>query len=225
MKIYICINIDQVYNSIMEPTRLQIIEYLRGKEVATAIEISNALGLTSANIRHHLSVLKNEGVVQTIGQRPASGRGRPTHLFSLTDQVSRNNLDILASALLDEFVNNLSPSERKKVLERLTDRLIKEPKNQTGNLPQRLYQAVTYLNSLNYQARWEAHSFAPRLILGHCPYAAIISDHPELCLLDAKLIEQLTDAPVKHIDKLNRDAFGMIFCTFIVEDKAKPGSI
>lgn len=207
----------------MDSTRLQIIKYLRGKEVATAIEISNALGVTSANIRHHLSVLKNEGVVQTIGQRPAAGRGRPTHLFSLTDRASRNNLDILASAMIDEFINILSASEQKKALERLANRLIKDPKIRTGNLPQRLFRAVNDLNEHNYQARWEAHAIAPRLILGHCPYAAIISDHPELCLLDANLIEQLINAPVKQIDKLNRDAFGIIYCTFVVEEKAKPG--
>lgn len=207
----------------MEPTRLQIIAYLRDKQVATAIEISNALGVTSANVRHHLSVLRDEGVVQIIGLRPTSGRGRPTHLFSLTDRVSRNNLDILASALLREFISTLPVSERKKALERLADHLINDPNKPTGSLPQRLYEAVAYLNEHNYQARWEAHAIAPRLILGHCPFAAIIQDHPDLCLLDANLIEKSINAPVKQIDKLNRDAFGMIHCTFMVDTKAKPG--
>jgi len=205
------------YNHAMEPTRQQIIEHLKGKDVATATEIANALGVTPANIRHHMGILQNEGVIQTIGQRPASGRGRPTHLYSLTHQAQRHNLDGLASAMLDEFINTLSPTERNLALERLGNRLLNNPKDQKSNLTQRLYQAVTYLNKLNYQARWEAHAVAPRLILGHCPYTAILPEHPELCHLDSIFIEQLVNTPVKQTDKLNRDAFGMIYCTFVVE--------
>jgi predicted ArsR family transcriptional regulator len=206
----------------MESTRLQIIEYLREKELASAIEISNALSLTAADIRHHLSVLKKEGVVRTTGQRPPSGRGRPVHLFSLTERVQRNNLGVLASALLEEFINTQPPTERGAALEKLANRLANTPIDQVSNLPKRLFRAVAYLNELNYQARWEAHAIAPQVILGHCPYAAILPDHPELCLLDAKLIERLIDTPIKQIDKLNRDASGMIFCTFMVEEPPHP---
>ncbi len=189
------------------------------------MEISNALGVTAADIRHHLSILKKEGVVRTTGQRPASGRGRPVHLFSLTDRIQRNNLDVLASALLEEFINTQPPSERGAALDRLADRLTNTPIDQASNLPQRLFRAVAYLNEFNYQARWEAHATAPRVILGHCPYAAILPEHPELCHLDAKLIEKLIDTQVKQTDKLNRDAFGMIFCTFVVEKFSSSHSV
>jgi predicted ArsR family transcriptional regulator len=135
----------------------------------------------------------------------------------LTHQAQRHNLDGLASALLDEFINTLTTTERNSALKRLGNRLLNNPKDRKSNLPQRLFQAVTYLNELKYQARWEAHAVAPRLILGHCPYAAILLKHPELCHLDSIIIEQLITAPVRQTDKLNRDAFGMVYCTFVVE--------
>ena len=202
----------------METTRQQIIQHLQEKNVATASEIGNALGVTPANIRHHLAILKNEGVVQIIGQRPTTRRGRPTHLYTLVHQAQRHNLDGLASAMLDEFISFLSPEDLDSALEQLSNRLLKEQTPPKSNLTQRLYQAVTQLNQLNYRARWEAHAKAPHLILGHCPFAAILPEHPELCHLDAHLIERIIIAPVKQTDKLTRDDLGMTYCTFVVEE-------
>lgn len=201
----------------MKRTRQLIIEHLQEKDVATATEISNALGVTAANIRHHLSILQNEGVVQIMGQRPGSGRGRPTYIHALTHHAQRHNLNGLANALLAEFIGTLSPEARDSALKRLVVRLLNNQSVVRENLTQRLYQAVRRLNQLNYQARWEAHAVAPHLILGHCPFAAILPEHPELCNLDAHLIEHLLNIPIKQTDKLARDDQGMTYCTFLVE--------
>jgi predicted ArsR family transcriptional regulator len=47
---------------------------------------------------------------------------------------------------------------------------------------------VQKLNQMNYHARWEAGAGGPRIIFGHCPYAAILAGRPELCQMDAALI-------------------------------------
>ena len=62
------------------------------------------------------------------------------------------------------------------------------------NLTRRLYRTTEILNQQHYQARWEARPDAPRLVLGHCPFSAILEEHPELCKLDAYLIERFTGA-------------------------------
>jgi predicted ArsR family transcriptional regulator len=69
---------------------------------------------------------------------------------------------------------------------------------------------------MRYQARWEAHADAPRLTLGHCPYAAILPEHPELCALDAALLETLLGAPATQVAKLARDGRGGMYCLFVI---------
>jgi predicted ArsR family transcriptional regulator len=198
----------------MKTTRKLIIDYLKEKRAASTIEIGHALRVTPANIRHHLAVLADEGVVQIAGERPANGRGRPTHLYGLTEEVQEHSLDRLADALLREFIEVLPDSERASALERIANRLIEPKSTAAGNLTQRLYAAVSQLNELNYQARWEAHSKGPRLRLGHCPYAAILPEHPELCQLDKKLLEEFLATPVFQTAKLVKDRRGEKYCAF-----------
>ncbi len=79
-----------------------------------------------------------------------------------------------------------------------------------------LTAAVQQLNRLGYQARWEAHASAPRLVLGHCPYAAIIAAHPELCQMDAALLEKLARSPATQAEKLAPDNQGLLHCVFLM---------
>ena len=198
----------------MKSTRRLILDHLRSKQVASVAELSRALQVTPANIRHHLAILTSEGVVGVIGERPATGRGRPTLLYASTQQSSRHNLARLCSALLNEIAhpqNDASPSES---LHRITDELGGDTQNPPGSLTGRLYQAIQRLNEMNYQARWEARSSAPQVILGHCPYAAILSDHPELCRLDVLLLEHLLQTRVEKVAHLARDDRGLTYCMF-----------
>jgi predicted ArsR family transcriptional regulator len=53
----------------VKTTRQRIIEHLQTKRHASAAELSLALQVTPANIRHHLAVLAGEQVVEVIGHR------------------------------------------------------------------------------------------------------------------------------------------------------------
>jgi predicted ArsR family transcriptional regulator len=79
----------------------------------------------------------------------------------------------------------------------------------------RLVRTVGRLNELHYQARWEASVAGPRLILGHCPYAAIVANHPELCRMDGFLLEMRLGSSVDQIAKLQLSDKGLPFCAFI----------
>ncbi len=62
-------------------------------------------------------------MIEVAGQRQSGGRGRPTHLYSLTQQARAHNLDQLAGALLDELLEDLQPTERLAALKRIAKRL------------------------------------------------------------------------------------------------------
>jgi predicted ArsR family transcriptional regulator len=75
---------------------------------------------------------------------------------------------------------------------------------------------VERLNELHYQARWEASAAGPRLILGHCPYAMIVSDHQQLCQMDLYLLETMLDSVVVQSAKLQLNDKGLPSCTFLM---------
>jgi predicted ArsR family transcriptional regulator len=196
----------------MLTSRQRLIAYLESRQAATTDDISRALHFTPANIRHHLSHLVEEGIVQTVGFRPKQARGRPERLYALVRQISSHNLDGLSSALI-RILSAQDKPENDSWVQDLAEELGK-PVQGSESPTKRLFQVVKHLNELNYQSRWEAHSDGPRIILGHCPYAAILHKHPELCLMDRFLLEDLLKADVSQISRLEVGAKGLPQCVF-----------
>jgi predicted ArsR family transcriptional regulator len=198
-------------------SRKSILDYLQHKLQATALELSRALKMTPANVRHHLGVLIDEGAVELATRIPPHGRGRPSLLYALTQKSHIHNLDGLAHALLDTYLNTQPVEERSELLRQIARYLAINEELKPVNLTHRLNLAIQHLNKMSYQARWEAHSEAPRLLLGHCPYAAILPDHPELCQMDTYLLEELLGVPARQTKKRAQDSRGARYCLFITE--------
>ena len=205
-----------LHGASMTASRKLIIEYLERNPYTSSAELSRALKTTGANIRHHLGVLVQEGVVEAVARRVPLGRGRPAQLYALSSQARSHNLEALTSALLGKLLANLPVEDQHSVLGEIAIRLAGGEVISAGSsLAGRLTQAVQRLNSMGYKARWEAHSQAPRLVLGHCPYAAILPEHPELCRMDAAMLESLAGIPMRQEKKQAADSRGAKYCLFI----------
>jgi predicted ArsR family transcriptional regulator len=164
-------------------TRSRILDYLRKQQTATVHELSSALTMTGANVRHHLGVLESSELIELVSQR-REGRGRPVAVYGLSRRMLGDGLDGLAGALLEGLLRNASEAEQEVRLKSVALRL--GGNTMPGRVPsalRQLTQAVDRLNELHYQARWEAGIDGAHIILGHCPYAAIIATYPELCRL------------------------------------------
>ena len=72
---------------------------------------------------------------------------------------------------------------------------------------------IEKLNEMHYQSRWEAGADGPRVIFGRCPYAAVIEGHPELCQMDANLLENMFGREVRQLGRIEK-AQGL--CVFAV---------
>jgi predicted ArsR family transcriptional regulator len=205
----------------MKTSRQRVLEFIQSHRGVSAAEISRALQMTEANARHHLDILEVQGLVEVVGQAPAQGKGRPRRLFGLAEHALGHNLDGLADVLLGGLAAALPPQDfepfLKKAAQSLKGEQGKPGRKISASLTQRLFNAVQRLNELNYLARWEAHAEAPRLILGRCPYAAILPEHPELCRFDGYLLESLAEAPVTQTARLARDARGLPHCVFALK--------
>lgn len=174
----------------MKHTRKHILEIINNKGEVTARELSRALGVTQADIRHHLKNMLAEGLIVVTGKQREARRGRPSRRYSLTAVANKDYFDLLASALLSASLENLHPDAKTTYLNDVAIHLLGEF-NPQGPLVQRLGRAVSHLNGLGYQARWEAHTDAPRIILEHPPFAKLYARHPELHELDASIINNL----------------------------------
>jgi len=200
----------------LPPTRLRIVDYLRKQQSASVHELSLALGMTGANVRHHLALLESNDLIELISQR-REGRGRPVNVYGLSRRVLGDGLDGLGRAMLEVFVQAVPEAVQEAGLRTVALYLGGENKSLPGSpLPRRLSQAIDRLNELHYQARWEAGPDGAHIILGHCPYAAIIAGHPELCRMDAYLLELCSGSPVEQLAKLQPSAKGYPFCAFRV---------
>jgi predicted ArsR family transcriptional regulator len=202
-------------------TRSRILDYLRKQQTATVHELSSALTMTGANVRHHLGVLESNGLIELVSQR-REGRGRPVGVYGLSRRMLSDGLDGLAGALLEGLLRNASEVAQEAGLQSVALRLGGD--NMPGpdtSLLLRLTQVVDRLNELHYQARWEAGIDGAHIILGYCPYAAIIATHPELCRMDAYLLEQRSGSPVEQTAKYQPSTKGYPFCVFRVTGNRK----
>ena len=196
----------------MKPTtRQKILDYLKRNKTVSSREVARALHMTPANARHHLGILASDGRVELISQQQI-GRGRPEKIYRLAGTLAGDNLAALADALLAEAGSGVN-------MEALGKLIASENPQTGGLLLRRLESTVSRLNEMHYQARWEAGAEGPRIILGYCPYSAIIRKHPGLCQMDKTLFETLIGSGVHQTVKLEIGAGARPFCVFIVEER------
>lgn len=199
----------------MKTSRQRLLEFVQAQHLVSAQDVAQALRMTPANARHHLNILVEQGLVSIVGQRHPAGKGRPLLLYGVAAERLGHNLDQLNSALLSEVTQTMPVDVVAALLAGVAGRMAGVgEESRPATLTRRLYAAVQRLNSLHYAARWEAHADAPRLILGHCPYAAIIEQHPELCQVDAHLLERLSGVAVTQIARRVEDHQGLRVCVF-----------
>ena len=200
-------------------TRYRLIEYIRVKKVVSAAELARVFKVTAADARYHLASMEDEGVVVVVDTR-VQGRGRPTQLYRLTRDINRHHLDGLTNAVLNVWLGGVTKAERDGALNKIAAYLTAGCNQPVGNLTQRLVYAVRHLNEMNYLARWEAHIEAPRILITHCPYALMVSDHPETCRIDAFVIKNLLGQPVTQVSTMGKYATGEMQCVFRLDPEA-----
>ena len=189
----------------MVTARQKVLGYFSKNRAASAREIARALKMSAATVRHHLRVLTSDGRLELSLGRGREGRGRPEKVYALPRSALGDNLSVLANAVLTEAASALRP-------EALAGNLAGGSNFANQPLAKRLNLSVEKLNEMNYHARWEAGPQGPRLIFGHCPYAAIIEKHPELCRMDEKLLDELMGDSATQMFKIGKE--GSTVCVF-----------
>lgn len=204
----------------MNPTQTRILQYLKPHPAAAASAISQALGMTAANIRYHLHSMEQAGLIEVEVRPLEKGRGHPVYLYHLSIQAQPHNLDCLAEILFAELMKDATPEASILLAQTLAERLIQQgshltalPLNQS-HLTQRLTGLAQAFDEFHYQARWEAHTGSPHFMFGQCPYGAIVERYPVLCQMDAFLLEKLLSRPARQVAKIGQGSPVATTCVF-----------
>lgn len=197
-------------------TRQRILDLLSNQDQINAAEISRVISVTQADVRYHLSRMIEEGLILIAKPKHTGHRGRPARRYTLVSKLRQDNFELFTRALLISVRNNTSVEESNKLLQDTAIQITGEVEP-GGSLGTRLVQAVDQLNLHNYQARWEAHANAPRVIFDRCPFASLRPEFPELCQLDAELLSNLLDEPVTQINSNAHLSDG--YCLFNISQK------
>jgi predicted ArsR family transcriptional regulator len=191
----------------MITARQKVLTYFNKTRTASAREISRALKMSAATVRHHLRVLASDGRLEVSSAREREGKGRPEKIYSLPRSALGDNLAALSNALLVAAGSGVR-------MEALAKHLTEEANFAGQPLVKRLNLTVEKLNQMNYHARWEAGHEGPRLIFSHCPYASIIEKHPELCRMDEAMLKEWMGQPAAQISKIGKE--GSSVCVFAI---------
>ena len=205
----------------MQQTRRHILEILKEQKEATIDEIVQSLSgrigkITAVTVRHHLEILRGDGLVAAPSVRRRSAPGRPQYVYTLTERAADhfpNNYQGLATGLLEQLKNQLPPAQVNEILGGVAENMAEIANVPDGPIEMRLDHTVEYLNTHGYSARWETGDKGHLLVINNCPYEQVSCSNPELCRMDEKLVTRLVgQKPQRTTWQLQDDEA----CTYLI---------
>ena len=113
----------------MQATRQRILEILKERSEATIDELSEALELTTVTVRHHLDILRGEGLVEVPEVKRRATPGRPQYVYTLTDAADEHfpkNYAGFTNLMITEIKERLDPTELDRILRGMAHRMVAE---------------------------------------------------------------------------------------------------
>jgi predicted ArsR family transcriptional regulator len=201
-------------------TRDRVTQLLLARGAASAAELGEALGLSSAAIRRHLEAMLADGDVISVGRpiRGHRGRGRPAKAFSLTDEARQrcatHTYDDLATAALRWIAERHGPAAVSAFaaaqVAALEDRCRTAMEGAGDDPLARAEALASALTGEGYAASASAIASGGQLCQHHCPVAHVAAEFPQLCEAETQVISRLVGT---HVQRLATIAHGDGVCT------------
>jgi predicted ArsR family transcriptional regulator len=195
---------------------------------ATAAELSQRLGITSAGVRKHLDTLEADGDV-VAGDRPPFGpvrgprRGRPARIYSLTDagrQRFEQAYDDLAVSAM-RFLAQVQPDALDGFARRRAEELEQRYRPHLEGISdpgRRAERLAELLSADGYAASVEEGQTPVLQVCQHnCPVSQAAHEFPQLCDAEAAAFARLLNT---NVTRLATIAHGDGVCTCLVSPSA-----
>lgn len=206
-----------LHTSFFRTTRGKIVEELHRRHSASAVDLARDLGLTPNAIRQQLVVLERDGLVSERSVR--RGPTKPTLEFSLTaqaEQLFTQPYDRMLSAVLTEVREQEGSQAVARIFEgiaRRTARSARErlaapsPEGKMAGLTELLRRKGVNAEYNLIEGGFELHEH-------NCPYANVVKDHPEVCSVIHRVLDETVGGTHAQTESL---ATGGTECRFEVK--------
>ena len=192
-------------NCEMSETRMRILQLLKMRAGMTVSQLTEALHISQMGVRQHLAILEAEGLVAHYQEK--QGRGRPPHVYQLTDEANSlfpTTYANFAVGLMHEvakfngpgFINKVFRGRMKAQLETYQLRL------EGKTLCERVKELARIRDEEGYMARFDENEDDYVLIEHNCPIAVIAQEYPHVCEIELALFRQSLGAKVVREEHL-----------------------
>ena len=192
-------------NCEMSETRMRILQLLKMRASLTVGQLTDALHISQMGVRQHLAILEAEGLVEHYQEK--QGRGRPPHVYQLTDEANGlfpTTYANFAVGLMHEvakfngpgFINKVFRERMKAQLETYQLRL------EGKTLGERVKELARIRDEEGYMARFDENEDDYALIEHNCPIAVIAQEYPHVCEIELALFRQSLGAKIVREEHL-----------------------
>jgi DeoR family transcriptional regulator, suf operon transcriptional repressor len=204
----------------MKSTRDRILQTLLTNPTATITELAEAVDINTISVRHHLTNLQAEGLIQASEER--HGVGRPRLIYSLTDtglEKFPTRYMTLTNRLLEQLKSTLTQNEINQLFVRMAKSLASEHLDRIKKLPieQKLDAIRKSLGDEGFMIEWQKVGEDYQIIEKACPFYHVGQSHPEVCIMDQTVISTMLSIPA---DKVQCVLSGDVHCTYLITAKS-----
>jgi len=203
----------------MKSTRDRILQTLLHQPRASINKLAEAVGINPISVRHHLTNLQMEGLVDA--QEERHGVGRPRLVYVLTEEGMERfptRYMRLTTRLLAQMKESMPQPMVSKLFTQVAEDLAAEYTEQLKGLSmeERLETVKTLLAEEGFTVEWEKIEDGYRIHEITCPYLQIGQNHPEVCTVDQTLISRMLAVPANKVECI---LSGNAHCTYVVHPK------
>jgi predicted ArsR family transcriptional regulator len=207
-------------------TKRTVLELIKRNGPQTVAQLCDALDLSGPAVRRHLETLESEGLVTQTTR--ALGRGRPAHLYALTEaghDLFPRNYDQLAAQLLDAVRCQLGDDGVERMFAHRQRILAQRYAQRTSGreLPELAGELAAIQDENGYMAEWQSDGAERYLVREHnCAIAKVAGAHPSACAHELALFQQLA-GPGVEVERVAHMQAGDLECAYVLRRVRSPG--
>jgi predicted ArsR family transcriptional regulator len=201
----------------MNSTRDKILRTLLSKPRSTINDLAAAVGINPISVRHHLTNLQMEGLVE--GQEERHGVGRPRLTYLLTDEGMERfptRYMQLTTRLLSQMKDTMPGPVVANLFNQIAEDLASKYSSdlQSLSMEERLDLIKEILAHEGFTVEWEKKGGQYEIHEISCPYYQIGVAHPEVCTVDQTLISKMLALPANKVQCI---LSGAAQCTYVIQ--------
>lgn len=204
----------------MKSTKDRIVEHLLKFPRSSINNLADAIGINAISVRHHLTNLQSEGIIEADEER--HGVGRPRLVYYLTEKGMETFPTCylrLTNLLIDELKHILTDKQMQDLFEKIAIKLSQEHVTKAAGLPlmERMPIMTELLVEQGFLVDWEKKDDAIFIREMTCPFQQISQFHPEICKIDTILISSVLGVPEDRIIRVKDERSYRTYKIFVAD--------